>query len=174
MRKMNKTKIELSLVLPGVPDARDQCVQRISEQLRTKAGIDEAHVAEPDDGHPDRLCIHFDPSAISLAEVRELTKRTGAKLDERYGHVVRRIESMHARRASAIESRLVRVSGVLEAVVSPDGVVRVEYDRHVTDESKINNALQEWSRLEEQMPEDQFKEILSEFDPPPGLLKQGR
>lgn len=151
---MNKTKIELSLVLPGVPDARDQCVQRISEQLRTKAGIDEAHVAESDDGQPDRLCIHFDPSAISLAEVRELTKRTGAKLDERYGHVVRRIESMHARRASAIESRLVRVSGVLEAVVSPDGVVRVEYDRHVTDESKINNALQEWSRLEEQIPED--------------------
>lgn len=143
---MDKTKIELSLVLPGVPDARDQCVQRITEQLRAKAGIDKVHVSDPDESQPERLCIHFDPSVISVADVRELTKRAGAKLADRYGHIVRRIDSMHARRASAIESRLARVEGVLEAAVSADGAVRVEFDRHVTNESNINDALQSWSR----------------------------
>jgi Cd2+/Zn2+-exporting ATPase len=152
---MNKAKIELAILLPGASDdARDQCVQRIRERLRTKVGIDDAQVSEADENQPNQLCIHFDPSAISLAEVREVALRTGAKLDERYGHFVRRIESMHARRASAIESRLARVSGVLEAAVSPDGTVRVEFDRQATDEGKVNAALQEWSPQAEQGPDD--------------------
>lgn len=162
--RMDKTKIELALVLPGVPDVRDQCVQRLTEKLKAKFGIGDAHVAETDASRPDCFCIHFDPAAISLVEVRDLTKRTGAKLDERYGHIIRRIECMHARRASAIESRLSRVNGVLEAVVSPDGVVRVEYDRHVSDESKINDALQEWSHQKEQVPDDNKDEGLKAND----------
>src|SRR5690606_30137734 len=76
----------------------------------------------------------------------DVAQRTGATLEDRYGHLVRRIESMHAGRASAIESRLARVTGVLEAVVAPDGTLRVEYDRQVTNEGRVNAALQEWSQ----------------------------
>ncbi len=151
---MEKTKIELSLLLPGVPDADDECVQRITEQLKAKVGIGDAHIAELDGSQSDRLCIHYDPAAISLADVRELAERTGAKLDERYGHIVRRIESMHARRASAIESRLSRVEGVLEAAVAPDGTLRVEFDRQATSDIKIRSALSDWSEQVERPPED--------------------
>lgn len=154
MRQMDKTKIELSLLLPSVTDAHDECVQRITEQLKAKVGIGDAHVAELDASQSDRLCIHYDPAAISLADVRELAKRTGAQLDERYGHIVQRIESMHARRASAIESRLSRVEGVLEAAVAPDGTLRVEFDRQATSDTKIRSALSEWSEQAARPPED--------------------
>lgn len=152
--KIDKTKFELSLVLPSVPNARDQCIERFTEQIKTKVGISDVHVVESNESKPDRLCIHFDPSVVSLADVRQLAKQTGARLDDRYGHIVWRMKSMHARRASAIESRLSRVSGVLEVVVSPDGAVRVEYDRHVSDKSKINDVLEEWSHQKEQQPND--------------------
>ena len=52
---------------------------------------------------------------------------------------------MHAGRASAVESRLARIDGVIEAVVSPDGAVRVEFDRQTTDASSIERALDDWS-----------------------------
>nr|WP_145060513.1 heavy metal translocating P-type ATPase [Adhaeretor mobilis] len=146
---MDKAKIELSLLLPSVPDAQDQCVQRVIEQLKTRAGISDAHIIEPDESRPDQLCIHFDPAAISLSDVREVARRTGATLEDRYGHMVRRIEAMHAGKASAIESRLGRVDGVLEAVVSPDGTLRVEYDRQIIREKSIEDALGEWSKQPE-------------------------
>ncbi|QEG35898.1 heavy metal translocating P-type ATPase [Bythopirellula goksoeyrii] len=146
---MNKVKIELSFLLPGVPDIPDRCVERISERLREHAGIDDAHVSTADKGQPHRLCIHFSPDAISMAEVEQIARREGAKLEDRYGHFVRRIEAVHARRASAIESRLTRVSGVLEAVVAPDGAVRVEYDRKVANDQAVETALVKWSRTSE-------------------------
>ncbi|QDV47542.1 putative cadmium-transporting ATPase [Stieleria neptunia] len=151
---MNKVKIELSFLLPGVPDARDECVERIRERLREHTGIDDAHISAADESQPDRLCIHFNPDAMSVADVRRIARQEGAKLEERYGHFVTCIEAMHARRASAIESRLGRVDGVLEAVVTPDGALRVEYDREVTSEGRIATALREWSRQTEQPRDD--------------------
>ena len=141
---MIKTRIDISIVLPSVPDARDQCVQRLADLLRTRAGIDDSHVAEVSDEKPGRLCVHFDPAVISIAAVRDIARRAGAELEQRYGHIVRRFESMHARRASAIEARLARVPGVLEAVVSPDGVARIEYDRSLTNEEDVSTVLRKW------------------------------
>ena len=147
---MNTVKIELKFLLPGVPDSRDQCVERIGDRLREHAGIDHAHISIENEDQPDRLCIHFNPDAMSVADVRQIARREGAKLEDRYGHYVTRIEAMHARRASAIESRLGRVDGVFEAVVTPDGALRVEYDHETTSEHRIATALREWSQQTEQ------------------------
>ena len=152
---MAKTKLELSFVLPGVPDARDRCVQRLTEELKRHDKIDEAHFPSTLGDQEDRICIHFDPSLVSLAEVREIARRTGAKIEGRYGHLTRRAEPMHARRASSIESRLNRVDGVLEAVVSPDGAVRVEFDRTIATETEISAALGDWVRQNEPEPQAQ-------------------
>ncbi|WP_145382972.1 heavy metal translocating P-type ATPase [Botrimarina mediterranea] len=143
---MRKTKIALGVLLPGVLDVRDRCVVRIIEQLKGRVGIDDAHSVKMDKRRPDRLCIHFDPGIISLADVREIAQRAGTQLDDRYGHLVQRIEPMHARKASAIEAALSRHAGVLEAVVSPDGTLRVEYDRQLTAEEKLNVTLGPWSQ----------------------------
>ena len=142
---MNKERIELKLLLPTVTDSGDSCVDRLSALLTSKMGIDSAHAIQSEDGKPEQICVHYDPSIVSTGEVRELATRAGVELDQRYGHWLSKSRSTHARRASAIESRLERMDGVLEAVVSPDGAVRVEYEKQTTNASAIANALNEWN-----------------------------
>lgn len=142
---MNREKIELSLLLPTIESSDDACVDRLADLLRAKAGIDSVHAIKRDAETPDRICVHYDPRLVSTGEVRELAKRAGVELDQRYGHWLSKSRATHARRASAIESRLGRMDGVLEAIVSPDGAVRVEYDKQITSESKLANALNEWT-----------------------------
>ncbi len=142
---MEKIQITVSSVVPGIDDPTDACCARFERLVHTRDGIDRVHVTASEDGSAGQFCIHYDPSQISLSEVRELARRTGAQLDLRYGHFNTRIESMAASRASAITSRLSRIEGVLEAVVSPDGAVRVEYDRQRADEAKIAEALNDWT-----------------------------
>lgn len=145
MQTVNKTKLELTLLMPDVPDAQDQCVHRLMVLLRSKVGIDEAHISVDSQSNSDRLCIHYDPNVVSLSEVRELATRAGAELTQRYGHLLQRVDSMSESRASAIESRLSRIDGVLEASVSADGAVRVEFDHSLTSNATIERALAEWS-----------------------------
>ncbi len=152
---MNKERIELQLLLPTVPDSGDACVTRLADLLAVKAGIDSAHAIKSNDGKPDQICVHYDPSIVSTGEVRELARRAGVELDKRYGHWIKKSPATHARRASAIESRLGRIDGVLEAVVSPDGAVRVEYDKQTTDESAIAKALNEWTGETSDFADDQ-------------------
>lgn len=142
---VNKTKLELTLLLPDLPDAKDHCVHRLTDLLHGKVGINKAHITLDPPSDTDRLCIHYDPAIVSLSEVRELATRAGAELTQRYGHLLQRIESMSESRASAIESRLLRVAGVLEASLSADGAVRVEFDRSLTSAATIERALAEWS-----------------------------
>lgn len=143
---MNRERIELHLLLPTVADSRDSCVKRLTDLLQAKAGIDSAHALQSDDDKPDQICIHYDPSIVSTGQVRELALRAGVQLDQRYGHWIKKSPSVHARRASAIESRLARIDGVLESVMSPDGTVRVEFDRQATSESVISDAFNEWAK----------------------------
>ncbi|MEZ6081767.1 MAG: heavy metal translocating P-type ATPase [Pirellulaceae bacterium] len=143
---MKKVKLELNVLMPNLPDTQDGCVERLTELLRSKVGIDDAHVSDESHQQPERLCIHYDTNKVSLSEVRDFARRAGAELALRYGHVIQRIESMHEGRASAIQSRLSRMKGVLEAVVSADGSVRVEFDRDLTDEANIASVLADWSR----------------------------
>ena len=141
---MKKEKIELNLLLPTVNDADDSCIRRLAELLQNKTGIDAAHSLKPSDERPGQICVHYDPNVVSTGEVRELARRAGTELDKQYGHWLSKSPAIHARRASAIESRLNRIDGVLEAVVSPDGTVRVEYDRKLTSESAIADAFHQW------------------------------
>ena len=122
----NKSRFHVNAILPGVHDPNDQCMDRFIDTVSAKRGVDKVHVVENEnksssDGEPTSFCIHFDPDAISVSEVRQFAHQVGAELDQRYGHWHKRVDPMHARRASAIESRLGRVDGVIETVVSPDG-----------------------------------------------------
>ncbi|MDV6031456.1 MAG: heavy metal translocating P-type ATPase [Phycisphaera sp. RhM] len=146
----NKSRFIVNAILPDVHDADDRCMDRFIDLVSAKRGVDKVHVVENEteasvDTEPASFCIHFDPEVISVSEVREFAHQVGAELDQRYGHWNKRVNPMHARRASAIESRLARIDGVIESVVSPDGAVRVEFDRQTTDASTIQKALDDWS-----------------------------
>lgn len=139
-----KTRIEIDLVLPAVPDARDACFRRLTDLLKAKEGIEAAHVADTKGVGKDQICIHYDPDRLSLGEVRELAKRAGAELDRRFGHLLLKSEPMHASQARTVESRARQIAGVLEAAASPAGVLRIEFDRQATDEEAIRGQVQKF------------------------------
>ncbi len=143
--ELNKHEIEMRLLLPSVTDANDRCIQRLTDLLVSRAGVDAAHVTHSSDDDPQSICIHYDSNVVSTGDVRELARRTGSQLDQQYGHWLGKSDAMHSRRASAIEARLSRIQGVLEAAVSPDGAVRVEYDRRQTSEQAIEDAFGQWA-----------------------------
>jgi Cd2+/Zn2+-exporting ATPase len=141
-----KAKLDVELLLPDVVDQQDACLERLMDLLLAKHGVDKTHLTVSEIGER-QLCIHFDPSAVSLGEVRELALRAGAALTEKYGHFIAKSRPASARRASALETRLAGIEGVLEAAVSPDGMVRVEFDRRVTDREQILAAAGSWMEL---------------------------
>lgn len=138
---IEKSRIEIGLLLPSIPDARDACVQRLADLLKSKDGIEFAHIKNATAESSDQLCIHYDPQRLSIGQVRDLAKRAGAELEQRFGHILLKLEPMHARRAQTLESRVKQIPGVLEAVASPIGMLRIEVDRQTTDESTVRTAV---------------------------------
>lgn len=135
-----KLSLDLSLVLPDIPDERDACVGRLTELLRGK-GIDQAHVVR-EDGKA-RLCLHYDPARVGMAEVRRLATAAGASLAKRYAHESLRIDGMDCPTcADVIEHALVRLDGVLEAKVSYAAErLRLEYDHERTSRRLVERRL---------------------------------
>jgi len=137
----DKTRIDISLVLPRVPDARDGCVQRLKQLLEAKDGIETVHLADTMEGKEPQVCVHFDPNAVSLGEVRELAKRAGAELDQRYGHFLIQSRAMHAGKARTLEYETKQIRGVVESSVAATGVIRIDFDRTLSDDTRLRAAL---------------------------------
>ena len=136
-----KTKLDIALILPAVPDARDACVRRLGDILTAKKGIETAHLVDTSRGGVSQICIHFDPDQLSIGEVRELAIRAGAELDQQFGHLLLNSQTMYARQASSFEARAKEIPGILDAAVSPTGLLKIEFDRKLTNEDSIRAAL---------------------------------
>lgn len=132
-----KTRFDVNLLLPGVPDSRDACFRRMSDLLEARTGVEAAHLVERSDGQPGQLCVHFDPEIISSQDVRRAAQQAGAALQEKYGHLLRDTAPMRPGQAKRLTLELSLAKGVLEATVSPHGAVRVEFDRELADEAAI-------------------------------------
>ena len=78
---MKKTQIEIPILLPEIPDEKDQCVQRLITSLKDEKGIDDVHIKE---GTPAEICIHYDPNVISLKKVKQISKPSES-LSKTYG-----------------------------------------------------------------------------------------
>jgi Zn2+/Cd2+-exporting ATPase len=137
-----KLTLKLPVLLPDVPDDHDACVDRLIESLRSEAGVEDVHVVEATDAEPAQLCLHYDPEALSLVRVRQMAVRAGARVTERIGHVLWRVSEVdRPRRARRLAERVRRLDGVLDAEAAPTGILRVEFDRHATDEEALRRAL---------------------------------
>lgn len=121
-----RTTIDIALLLPTVPDARDACVLRLRNLLRVKKNIETAHLLSEKDTGTGQICIHYDPARFSLGEVRDLARRAGVELDRRFGHLLLKSEPMHARQARTVEFRASQIVGVLDADVSSQITCRQE------------------------------------------------
>jgi len=139
----DKFRLQIPLLLPGIPDADDACVARLTAELENREGIQQVHVRKGGNGEPPELCVHYDPQVLPLARIRELVKAAGAKVAEQFGHLLWQVTGIgHTRRARTISEKLRGLPGVLEAEASAAGVVRMEFDRRLTDEAALRHALE--------------------------------
>ena len=135
-------RLDLDVLLPDAPDARDACVTRLTDELAATPGVARAHVLPADEAHPDRLCLHYDPATVALPRLRRTAERAGAHLTQRYGHVVWPVDGLgHQRRARTVATRLARRPGVVEAEANATGPIRIEFDREATSEADLRHAL---------------------------------
>jgi Cd2+/Zn2+-exporting ATPase len=120
----------LTLLLPDLQDAQDACVRRLTDLTQQQPGVSVAHATG--DG---AICVHFDPSQTTLAEVRQLVTAAGARLSAEYGHVSIAFGGLPAEDAGrGLEDMLRKQAGVLEVSANVAARrVRVEFERSKTD-----------------------------------------
>ena len=138
---MPKTvKLDLPVLLPGAPDASDACVGRLISLLRITDGVEKAHVEETDAG--PKLCIHYDPERLSLAQVRRAATQAGGSISDRYDHLAGWVGGVrHARHARTLEAALAAEPGVLQAALDASGAIRVEFDRQKLERTDLEARL---------------------------------
>ena len=133
--------LDVPVLLPDALDGRDQCVNRLTATLSGAPGLEKVHVVEAEEGIPARLCLHYDPSATSVARIRRLAESAGADLTDQFRHVLWTVTGVgHARKARTVAEALRRAPGVVEAEVAP-GLVRIEFDRTQVDEAELRGLL---------------------------------
>lgn len=130
---MKTHKVDLALALPDDAAACDACVGRLLSALGEEQSVAEAHIDRSGADAP-RLCIHYDPTAVSLEVLRSLVEHAGAELKTRFEHLSVPLSGLrHERQAKLVEGVFAKEPGVLHAAVS-FGTRRlyVEYDPRVT------------------------------------------
>ena len=135
-------RLDLPVLLPEIPDEADRCVERLLAELRERDGVSEAHVVGATISEPTKLCIHYDRDKVSLARIRKAARAAGATLTARFGHLVWQVDGIEQqRRARTVTEVLSRLEGVFEAQATASGALRVEFDRSIIDEPRIEAAL---------------------------------
>ena len=137
MNDIEKLRLELQLILPNVEGDDDQCIRRLQDRLCGRTGVTNVHVIKPDIGLP-QLCLHYDPTVLTLARVRELVHASGAEVTAKYGHLTLRTrEPLHARAARSMADSLRGIRGVVVSDVGASGAVRIEFDRTLISETEL-------------------------------------
>lgn len=103
---MKKLQLEIPLLLPEVPDERDQCTERLISILEEKDGIEKARI---EDGEPPLLCIHFAPDRLPLEKVKAIARQSGVELTDRFRHLLLDVQGIrHQRHARQVGEELRR------------------------------------------------------------------
>ncbi|MDF2380585.1 heavy metal translocating P-type ATPase [Nostoc ellipsosporum NOK] len=139
---MKKIQLDIDLLLPDVPDEKDECVRRILEELKTEPGLEKVHVVPSTASAPARLCLHIDTSVTSIKEVEQIAKEAGARITERYRHLLVEVQGVrHQRQTHLIETRLKKEKGILGASVAGTGNILIEYDTTLVNEEEVMTFL---------------------------------
>lgn len=87
-------QLDLSLLLPSVPDARDACVRRLIESLHSQGGVEQVHIRSAEAGGAAELCIHYDPAVLPLVRIRQLAETHGAEITAKFGHLLWKVDGI--------------------------------------------------------------------------------
>lgn len=157
-------QLDLDVVLPHAHGADDRCVADLVNSVRRLDGVESAHVivndASPDGsaaaGGAATLCLHLASGAVSIRRLTDRVRATGATIDGRYGHLLGRVDGVgNTSRATALTKQLRTIDGVVDAAVTVEGVVRVEYDKATIDGAAVTSALQRLGLRTRAAPDDE-------------------
>ena len=113
----NTLELEIPLLLPGLTDHEDHCLERLETALKDQRGILRAHVEYEKD--PLVLCLHYNPGLTSIEDVRRIATRAGTNIANRYHHEVIPVEGMDCSDCvTVLEHSLKRIDGVLDVKAS--------------------------------------------------------
>ncbi|MGW8250681.1 MAG: heavy metal translocating P-type ATPase [Anaerolineales bacterium] len=123
-----KLQLEASSLVPGMLECQGICLERLAETLNGNKNVQLAHIKQGQE--PALLCLHYDPSRLSDAQMRQIANRAGSRIASRYRHEVFPIEGMDCSDcALVIEHGLERMEGIFGAQVNYGAeTLRVEYD----------------------------------------------
>ena len=139
---MEKTRINLDLLLPEIPDERDACVKRVIAVLEKRKGIEKAHLIPGTEQNKAKLCFHYNPDIISLEEIQRFAQDAGAAITEQYGHLVIEVDRIREMiEAGIIENQLRKLPGFADVSVSATGNIRIEFDQLKTNKQQILTAI---------------------------------
>jgi Cd2+/Zn2+-exporting ATPase len=137
-----KMRLDIPLSLPSTIDGQDIMIQRLIENLQGREGIDKVHFSPSQGETAPQLCIHYDSDTLPLPRIREIVQAAGAQIAARFGHLLWTIDGIgHQRRARTVSAQLRQLPGVLEAEVIATGQVHMDFDRQLTSEQAIFDAL---------------------------------
>ena len=139
---MEKTiDLEIPLIMPGVENDKDECLNRLEESFRNYKGIIRAHVER--DKVPVDLCIHYDPNQLTLSDVKRLAERAGAQIINRFHHESIAVEGMDCSDCvTVIEHSIGRMDGVLSVNVNyPAEKMWIEYDNQKVSRASIEKRV---------------------------------
>jgi Cd2+/Zn2+-exporting ATPase len=140
---MNKLlTLELAEILPAGTPADDGCVARLVQRVQQVPGVDKVELAWDAEGRGS-LMVKYRPESISVDVLTSDIHQVGEAIARQFAHetfVVRAVESEDAGRR--IEEAVRTLPGVTEASVNLAAqVVRVEFDRVLSDRARIETAL---------------------------------
>jgi Cd2+/Zn2+-exporting ATPase len=139
---MEKTRINLDILLPEVPDERDECVNRIINSMHLRRGIDKIHVIPRKENEKAQLCFHYDPNIISINEVEKLASKAGIAITDHYGHLLIDVTGIrHPRHARLLETQINAMRGIVSISASASGFLQLEYDKQSTSEKEVLDGI---------------------------------
>ncbi len=138
---MEKFSLNLDVLIPNLSGDEDGCIQRIKTRLEEITGIYEVH-AKTQDGNV-QLCLHYDPTLVTLASLKRFVNNAGAKISEQYQHELLTILGMDCSDCVlSIEHTLKRIDGVISATVNyAAAILRIEYDTTQVSKNEIVKAI---------------------------------
>ena len=139
---MEKTiDLEIPLLMPGIENDKDECLNRLEASFQNYKGIIRAHIER--DKSPVDLCIHYDPNLLTLSDVKRLAARAGTQIINRFHHESIAVEGMDCSDCvTVIEHSVKRMDGVLSVNVNyPAEKLWIEYDNQKVNRAAIEKRL---------------------------------
>ncbi|UCD99491.1 MAG: cation-translocating P-type ATPase, partial [Chloroflexota bacterium] len=135
-------QLEIPLLIPGLTNKHDNCLDRLEKALGHQKGILRAHIEDQQD--PLILCLHYNPSLISIENVQRIAEHTGAKIANRYRHVAIPVEGMDCSDCvTVLEHSLNRIEGVLDVQASYTAQrILLEFDSKIANQGVIERRIQ--------------------------------